>query len=275
MASPYESKHGPCLSSEHLLPSEDDAADQKQAPRPKGGLNPWLLPALLSAILSGVLVATTPRNTIKVDDLSCLKAQSIWSPALEATLPLHNVKFNGTLEYPSDFRGPPSPELDDAWETLVNRQSIGAFGISDADFLRLNQTLDGNTTRLGDYQGGQLFATLEVFHQLHCLNFIREYTHKDYYESRSPSFTDPPSIVRTHVDHCIEMLRQKLTCDADVGIITYNWVAVRELPWPNFNVLHKCRNFDGVVEWGKKHNAPYNGVPLKRPAGVVGLQNPP
>ncbi|KAI4271112.1 MAG: hypothetical protein L6R38_006932 [Xanthoria sp. 2 TBL-2021] len=106
-------------------------------------------------------------------------------------------------------------------------------------------------------------------------NFIREYTHKDYYESRSPSFTDPPEMVRTHVDHCIEILRQKLTCDADVGVITYNWVAVRDLPWPNFNVLHKCRNFDGVVEWSKKHNAPYDGVPVKKPSWVKGLENPP
>ncbi|KAL8779321.1 MAG: hypothetical protein Q9213_007001 [Squamulea squamosa] len=76
-------------------------------------------------------------------------------------------------------------------------------------------------------------------------------------------------------DHCIEILRQKLTCDADVGVITYNWVAIRDLPWPNFNVLHKCRNFDGVVEWSKKHNAPYNGVPLKKPSWVKGLENPP
>ena len=71
------------------------------------------------------------------------------------------------------------------------------------------------------------------------------------------------------------MLRQKLTCDADVGVITYNWVAVRDLPWPNFNVLHKCRNFEGVVDWSKNHNAPYDGVPLKKPSWVKGLENPP
>ncbi|KAI4247944.1 MAG: hypothetical protein L6R42_009450, partial [Xanthoria sp. 1 TBL-2021] len=211
----------------------------------------------------------------KDDDLKCIKAQSIWSPALEATTPLRHVKFNGTLDYPSVFRGPPNPTQDAAWQTLVNRESVGAFGLPTAGFRRLNQTLDGNTTRLSDYQGGQLFATLEVFHQLHCLNFIREYTHKDYYESRSPSFTDSPEMVRIHVDHCIEILRQKLTCDADVGVITYNWVAVRDLPWPNFNVLHKCRNFEGVVEWSKKHNAPYDGVPLRKPSWVKGLENPP
>lgn len=64
-------------------------------------------------------------------------------------------------------------------------------------------------------------------------------------------------------------------CDADVGVITYNWVAVRDLPWPNFNVVHQCRNFDGVVEWGKNHNAPYNRVPVKKPSGVPVLEGIP
>lgn len=45
------------------------------------------------------------------------------APALEAAVPFHPVKFNGTFNYPSAFRGPPSPEVDAAWETLVNRQS--------------------------------------------------------------------------------------------------------------------------------------------------------
>ncbi|KAL8756448.1 MAG: hypothetical protein Q9199_002930 [Rusavskia elegans] len=68
---------------------------------------------------------------------------------------------------------------------------------------------------------------------------------------------------------------EKLICDADVGVITYNWVAVRDAPWPNFNTVHKCRNFDGIVEWSKKNNAPSFGETLKRPDEVVGLENPP
>ncbi|KAL8660536.1 MAG: hypothetical protein Q9202_006459 [Teloschistes flavicans] len=274
MDSLYDLKDESFLSSEHLLSSEDDTVDMKLTKVHETSRLPWILAAVLSLILSGVLIFNFMRPT-RIDNVDCIKAQSMWSPALEATLPLRKVRFNGTLDYPSEFRGLPSPELDAAWETLVNRESVGAFGLQEAEFLRLDQTLDWNTTRLADYQGGQMFATLEVFHQLHCLNLIREYTYKDYYESRSPSFTDPPEMVRTHVDHCIEILRQKLMCDADVGVITYNWVAIRGLPWPNFNVVHQCRNFDGVVEWGKRHNAPYNGVPLKRPAGIVGLQTPP
>ncbi|KAL8857800.1 MAG: hypothetical protein Q9178_005700 [Gyalolechia marmorata] len=77
---------------------------------------------LLSVVILVAFFAgqrTFDRN----DDLNCVKAQSIWSPALEATTPLHPVKFNGTLDYPSVFRGPPNPAQDAAWEKLVNKDS--------------------------------------------------------------------------------------------------------------------------------------------------------
>ena len=125
----------------------------------------------------------------------------------------------------------------------------------------------------------------------HEKNLIREYTYFDYYINRSLTFTDPPELLRIHVgqshvilapatllmvvplDHCIEMLRQKLMCDADVGVITHSWVSRRETPWPDFNVRHNCRNFEGVVEWSEKHNAPKRET--RRPSNIAGLDPPP
>lgn len=52
-----------------------------------------------------------------------LELKSCVAPAVEATAPLRDVKFNGTLDYPSVFRGPPNPTQDAAWQTLVNRDS--------------------------------------------------------------------------------------------------------------------------------------------------------
>lgn len=60
----------------------------------------------------------------------------------------------------------------------------------------------------------------------------------------------------TCVDHCADILRQKLMCDADTGIITYNWVKHHRLPHANFNVEHKCRNFEDVLSWVYAHRAP-------------------
>ena len=74
-------------------------------------------------------------------------------------------------------------------------------------------------------------------------------------------------------DHCIDILRQKLVCDVDVGLMTHYWVSRRKAPWPNFNIVHKCRNFDGVVEWSKKHNLPR--VDLTPPDNNKGMDPPP
>ena len=41
------------------------------------------------------------------------------APAVSAILPYKDTFFNGTLDYPSQFRGTPSPSVDAAWETLV------------------------------------------------------------------------------------------------------------------------------------------------------------
>lgn len=44
------------------------------------------------------------------------------APALEAILPYSDVQFNGTLDYPSPFRGK-GPSVDAAWETIVNEET--------------------------------------------------------------------------------------------------------------------------------------------------------
>lgn len=77
-------------------------------------------------------------------------------------------------------------------------------------------------------------------------------------------------------DHCADLLRQKLMCDADVGVLTYNWVKNHSGPYPNFNTLHKCRNFDNVLAWGRAHQAPRpRGGNVKKPADAVEMELPP
>lgn len=39
-------------------------------------------------------------------------------------------------------------------------------------------------------------------------------------------------------------------CDADMGIITYNWRKNHYRPHPNFNVQHQCRDFESALQWG-------------------------
>ncbi|KAL8743794.1 MAG: hypothetical protein Q9190_003889 [Brigantiaea leucoxantha] len=159
----------------------------------------------------------------------------------------------------------------------VSRRSVyfGAFQLSEEEFQNVNPTFVDGAVRLSERQGGGYMASLEVFHQLHCVNLVRQYTHRDYYQDKAISFEDPPDVLRTHVDHCLEILRQVVMCNSDLEVLTYNWVSIRTAPWPNFNVEHKCRNFDAVLDWALKHQAPSKGETWTHTAGSAILPTPP
>lgn len=52
-------------------------------------------------------------------------------------------------------------------------------------------------------------------------------------------------------DHCLEMLRQNLMCESDIGVITMQILPERgdNDPWPDFNTPHVCRNFEAIKDW--------------------------
>lgn len=58
-------------------------------------------------------------------DRMCMERQSIYSPMWEDVYPSYTpVRFNGTLDAPSKFRGPPSPEVDRAWMRLKDGRAM-------------------------------------------------------------------------------------------------------------------------------------------------------
>ena len=75
-------------------------------------------------------------------------------------------------------------------------------------------------------------------------------------------------------DHCLEMLRQTLMCNADTTLLFFRWVEERDEPWPDFNTIHQCRNFESLLTWGKKHQRVNQVVPMK-PPGADYLIKPP
>ncbi|EAU30959.1 conserved hypothetical protein [Aspergillus terreus NIH2624] len=135
----------------------------------------------------------------------CARQLSAYSPALDA-VEYEMVRFQGAL-------------LDE------NPYKVGQIKVGPSDLTHLKKPPTQAKLRSTDgewYTGG-----LEVFHQLHCVNLIRQYTYLDYYsrpENRPPSFTDSNHTLRLHIDHCIDMLRQVVQCQGDAGIVTSSWV---------------------------------------------------
>ncbi|KAF8907012.1 hypothetical protein CPB84DRAFT_1769237 [Gymnopilus junonius] len=178
--------------------------------------------------------------------------EPVYSPANEAVEYLNSLTtFNGTFNHPSEFRGHPTPEIDAAWMRIS--QGVKPTRLTLEQVLKVGKKDSPSKVKFRDEDGGGYMASMEVTHQLHCLNMLRKYTYHEYYETFDPSFTEAkPEVFRTHLDHCVEILRQNLMCSADVGMITYEWVKGFSEPYPDFNTKHQCRNFDKILEWGYK-----------------------
>lgn len=128
--------------------------------------------------------------------------------------------------------------------------------------------------------GGQYYANVEVFHQLHCLNLLRKtsYWNHDYYANLGEvEFVNEDHIVRLHAgmspyrepelvrmfdlkeskadrnaDHCLDALREQLMCTADIGILPYVRVRGKDRAYPDFPAApHMCRNFEDIREWAR------------------------
>lgn len=66
-------------------------------------------------------------------------------------------------------------------------------------------------------------------------------------------------------------------CNADVGIIPHQWIAVDKEPFANFNTWHKCRDMTAVEQWIHEHEIPDTpvGSDLPIPRGSKIYPTPP
>jgi hypothetical protein len=117
----------------------------------------------------------------------------------------------------------------------------------------MNATLEHPTQPVSEEDNTPLIQ-LDVFHQLHCLNAVRNIVY-----GTNKWYNPDDRQDQIHIDHCLDYIRQVLMCHADVTPIVhkkrnpgYNPLLP---PWqPNFHVTHTCRNFDKIHEWAAKYN---------------------
>ncbi|KAG2028572.1 hypothetical protein BDR03DRAFT_822552, partial [Suillus americanus] len=151
--------------------------------------------------------------------------------------------FNRNFNFPSIYRGPPSPEIDAAWARIAGDVRRPNFpDILSSNLRPTRMSLEENL------KAGKLnMVSMEAPHQLHCLV---SYTTPKYYGHAYIVFHNKPETVRMHLHHCIEMIRLNIICDADVTMITWDWVQGRDIPYPpNFNTRHQCRNYEKILDW--------------------------
>ncbi|KAG1842875.1 hypothetical protein DFJ58DRAFT_805530 [Suillus subalutaceus] len=159
----------------------------------------------------------------------------LYSPVNEVIESIGIIRFNGTLDAPSIYRGSPSPEIDAAWDRISPR----LVRMTLEQLLRTGEKPSPAMARYPDEYGGGYMANVEVIHQLHCINMLRRASWGDHDNSSGHDSQSRESFWRIHlVPQTIasRMLRQNIMCRGDVTMLTYDWV-------------EGCRNFDKVLNW--------------------------
>jgi len=221
---------------------------------------PWILHVVFLVASISFFIAGERTTGLDLGPLSTREyAKAVRESGEEKSI----VQFLGEFGAPSPWRGRPTPEIDLAWEKLdpVIATSVTKEEVEDLGKLRNSSV---------QFPDGGYLASIAAFHQVHCLNVLRKYSYLDYYVVTEPDFFTS-STLRTHVDHCIEMLRQVLMCNADLHVIVYDWVAEVDYPWADFGTNYQCRDYQKVYDWGKENSVKTDapGGLMQRPDGVA------
>ncbi|KAJ6539857.1 hypothetical protein DFH09DRAFT_1090169 [Mycena vulgaris] len=161
---------------------------------------------------------------------------SLYSPA-QSVIRHELVRFTrGVEEDIPIYERPPSPAVDLAWRALY---AYSETKIPRSEAMRLpNKTWP----ILGDES--HYMVALDVFHQLHCLDILRQHLHPGH------NYTTLP---KAHIRHCIGSIRQSLMCAGDVTPIVWQWSEKHQVAEQRDDVLHVCRDYSRIQAWARDH----------------------
>ncbi|KAI8947800.1 hypothetical protein F4801DRAFT_592301 [Xylaria longipes] len=186
-----------------------------------------------------------------------LRRTSIYSPVYDLIdLGLHEIQVNGTLyppDQPSIARQMPNLAADSVSEDY---ERVRPLQLTKSQLIRMGKD-PSQVSKYKDKDWGfgddAYVGDLDVFHQLHCLNTLRQYAYADYYNLTKLDANDGNSLMAVHVNHCVDILLQEIKCSGNVGFITSGWIENMRYPQPDMSINRKCIAFDSVVAWRDAH----------------------
>lgn len=161
---------------------------------------------------------------------------------------------NGTFftpENPSIARQKDSPELTAAWDDLNHMRT---HVITKQDVIKMGKDPETVARFDNDYWGlgdDAYMAQMDVFHKLHCLDLLRKAAYADFHSlTLTPLEMEQRS---THLGHCMDILYQDLTCNANTELFTLVWMEGQKYPYPGFNIHRQCKDMNVLTQWRNEH----------------------
>ena len=119
--------------------------------------------------------------------------------------------------------------------------------------------------------GGDVYvASVAVLHKIHCLDFLRMNIYFDYYLGEAYPDREVTEGHQGHTNHCLEVVRQWLVCDASTDVVPFIWYEDSQAI--DYIMNDKCGNFDGITEWAADRALTLNPFSLRKPKGQATAQ---
>jgi hypothetical protein len=129
-------------------------------------------------------------------------------------------------------------------DTMVTREEMITMNMDPTGALEITDPATGKR----GYR-----VAIEVFHQLHCLNLLRQANHMEHYSSQGGDTAAEPHDLHGHLDHCIDALRQFVMCQSDTNVFPFRFPFNDGDPWPDYSSPRMCRNYEKVRQWAVDH----------------------
>ncbi|KAH6613837.1 hypothetical protein C7974DRAFT_437225 [Boeremia exigua] len=151
------------------------------------------------------------------------------------------------------FRNEPGPEVDQAWRRISNERPIA---ITREEVIAIGKDPEKAVRFPENFGLGEAYAgRIDVFHQIHCLDALRREAYFDHYHgSKHSGFNSTTKLHKVHLSHCVYYLLQNIMCQANVDVYTHVWTDTVLQPFPDFQINHQCKDFNGVLNW-QEHNS--------------------
>ncbi|KAI0203471.1 hypothetical protein F4808DRAFT_457746 [Astrocystis sublimbata] len=191
-------------------------------------------------------------------DIEISRQTAFFSPALQDLTPHWSPRLTTQhllLSNESIWRQPPSDVVDLEWERVtdvaileITRRQLLKLGKDPASAVRTPPEWVGSgENREGDDE--RYLAIIDGMHLLHCFNSMRKSLYHNYHfyfpNGHPPSYG-------AHLSHCQGMLAHWLMCQPSMEFVTFGWYERRDPPFPDFDITHKCVDFEQILDWQNK-----------------------
>ncbi|PPJ52378.1 hypothetical protein CBER1_10914 [Cercospora berteroae] len=245
------------LSESTSLVNED--VTEQQATQFRRSRFPWscTLTTLLAVIATFFATRLYEQRFAGRPLIEGLAAVDAYSPLYDGFRPrIEYTTLGGDLwgNKTNIWRQGPSPVVEEAWDSISESRYLL---LTKEELAKMGRPLESAVQWPDD--PNKYLMEYHAYHVFHCLNEMRKnaYVNFDYYFGGGRPLN---AIHWDHFTHCLDILRQELTCLPSMQATRMVWQEGQSTPFPEFRTHRMCMRWDDFEEWTAAKEIPREAV---------------